>query len=75
MAEFKLKEYMPGPLGKQMIFSQTSDLHFSGYISNNKKRIKVRSPLEPVGKNGVFGLLVEEGRVSDEDLNTIFKSE
>lgn len=75
MTEFKLKEYMPGPLGKQMIFVESLAPYFSGYISNGKNRIKVRSPFGQTGKNGMYDLFVEEGRVSDEDLNTIFKSE
>lgn len=75
MAELKIKLYMPGPLGKQMIFAETTSPYFSGYVTNGKNKIKVRSPFEPIGKNGSFGFLVEEGKVSDEDIDTIFKSE
>ena len=50
MADFKLKLYMPGPLGKQMIFAETTSPYFSGYITNGKNKIKVRSPFEPIGK-------------------------
>lgn len=75
MTEFKLKVYMPGPLGKQMIFVESPTPYFSGYISNEKNRIKVRSPFGQTGKNGMYSLFVEEGKVSDEDLNTIFKSD
>ena len=75
MAEFKLIKYMPGPIGKQMIFTETETPYFSGYVSNGKNKIKLRCPFEQIGKNGLYDYLVEEGRVSEEDINTIFKSE
>lgn len=75
MAELKIKLYMPGPLCKQMIFAETTSPYFSGYITNGKNKIKVRSPFETMNKDGLHDFFVEEGKVSDEDIDTIFKSE
>ena len=75
MADFKLKLYMPGPLGKQMIFVESAVPYFSGYISNGKNRIKVTSPFGQTGKNGMYDFFIQEGKVTDEDIDTIFKSD
>lgn len=74
MFELKVKLYMPTPFGTQIVFGETNDPYFSGYVTSSTKKIKLTRDLNPECKNGLYDFVVAEGNLTDDDIDTVFQA-